>query len=144
MVEPNLLKKGKRTKFPNKLTVLIFWTKLTKKWHLRLKSKKVNITTALCIFKLEENNYIFLAGDDALVYMPNHTKKRSTTFAWGHSFPAINYESKMFHLGIAGVLDLLLRCNINCKRQKSYLFTDTKSLTYLSNLSLVYWVKIRH
>ena len=36
---------------------------------------------------MEENNGIFLAGDDALVYLagPMH-KKYSTTFVWGHSF----------------------------------------------------------
>ena len=36
---------------------------------------------------MEENNDIFLAGSDALVYLavPRH-KKYSTTFAWGHPF----------------------------------------------------------
>ena len=36
---------------------------------------------------MEENNDIFLAGDDALVYLagPMH-KKYSTTFIWGHPF----------------------------------------------------------
>ena len=36
---------------------------------------------------MEENNDIFLAGGDALVYLtgPMH-KKYSTTFVWGHSF----------------------------------------------------------
>ena len=36
---------------------------------------------------MEEKNYIFLAGGDALVYLaePMH-KKCSATFAWGHSF----------------------------------------------------------
>ena len=29
--------------------------------------QKVNMTTEFCIFKLEENNHIFLAGGDALV-----------------------------------------------------------------------------
>ena len=39
------------------------------------------------MFKLEENNYIFLADGDALVYLaePIH-KKCSTTFVWGHPF----------------------------------------------------------
>ena len=55
------------------------------KGYLRSKSEKVNITTEFCIIKLEENNDIFLAGGDALVFLaePMH-KKYSTTFVWGH------------------------------------------------------------
>ena len=36
---------------------------------------------------MKENNDIFLAGDDALVYLavPMH-KKYSTKFVWGHPF----------------------------------------------------------
>ena len=36
---------------------------------------------------MEENNDIFLAGDDVLVYLavPVH-KKYSITFVWGHPF----------------------------------------------------------
>ena len=36
---------------------------------------------------MEENNDIFLAGDDALLYLalPMH-KKYCTTFVWGHPF----------------------------------------------------------
>ena len=36
---------------------------------------------------MEENNEIFLAGSDALVYLavPMH-KKYSTTLVWGHPF----------------------------------------------------------
>ena len=69
------------TKFQNKLTILIFCAKFTQKWCLRSKSEKLNITTEFCIFELEENNYIFLAGGDALAYLaePMH-KKCSTTF----------------------------------------------------------------
>ena len=55
---------------------------------------KVNITTEFCIFKLEENNDIFLAGRDALVYLagPMH-KKYSTTFVWGHPFSTyVSYD----------------------------------------------------
>ena len=65
------------TKFQNKLIILIFWTKFTQKWYLRSKSEKVNITTEFCIFKLEENNYIFHASPPgALVYLaePMHKK----------------------------------------------------------------------
>ena len=49
--------------------------------------EKVNIATEFCIFKLEESNYIFLAGGDGLMYLaePMH-KKCSTTFVWGHPF----------------------------------------------------------
>ena len=49
-----------------------------------VKIGKSEITTEFCMFKLEENNYIF---DYALVHLaePMH-KKCSTTFAWGHSF----------------------------------------------------------
>ena len=49
--------------------------------------KSEHKTTEFCIFKLEKNNYIFLSGGDALVYLaePIH-KKCSTTFAWGHPF----------------------------------------------------------
>ena len=56
--------------------------------------KKVNITTEFCIFKLEEDNYIFLAGGNALVYLakPMH-KKCSTAFAWGHPFSTyVSYD----------------------------------------------------
>ena len=55
------------TKFHNKPTFLIFLTKFTQKWYLLSKSEKVNLTTEFCIFKLEESNYIFLAGGNALV-----------------------------------------------------------------------------
>ena len=50
------------TKFRFKLTVLIFWTKFTQKGYLRSKSEKVNITTELGIFKLEEYKNILFAG----------------------------------------------------------------------------------
>ena len=75
------------TKFQNKLTILIVCTKFTQKWYLPSKSEKVNITTEFCMFKLEENNYIFLAGGDAPVYLaePMH-KKGSITFVWDHPF----------------------------------------------------------
>ena len=34
---------------------------------------------------MEENNHIFLAGGDAVVYLAESMhKKYSTTFAWGH------------------------------------------------------------
>ena len=62
--------------------------------YLRSKSEKMNITTEFCIFKLEKNNAIFLAGGDALVYLaePMH-KKYSTTFVWGHLFSAyVSYD----------------------------------------------------
>ena len=71
--------------------MLTFWTKFTQKRYLRSKSEKVNITTEFCIFKLEENNDIFLAGGDALVYLaePMH-KKYSTTVVWGHPFSTMS------------------------------------------------------
>ena len=38
---------------------------------------------------MEENNDIFLAGSDALVYLARLVhKKYSTTFAWGDQFSA--------------------------------------------------------
>ena len=43
---------------------------------------------------MEENNGIFLAGDDTLVYLaePMH-KKYSTTFAWGNPFSTyVSYD----------------------------------------------------
>ena len=61
---------------------------------MRSKSEKVNITTEFGIFKLEENNDIFLAGGDALVYLaePMH-KKYSTKFVWGHPFSThVSYD----------------------------------------------------
>ena len=65
------------TKFQNEQTILIFWTKFTQEWYLRSKSEKVKLITEFCIFKLEENNYIFHASPpDALVYLakPMHKK----------------------------------------------------------------------
>ena len=56
--------------------------------------EKVNIATEFCIFKLEESNYIFLAGGDGLMYLaePKH-KKCSTTFVWGHPFSTyVSYD----------------------------------------------------
>ena len=56
--------------------------------------KKVNITTKFCIFQWEENNHIFIAGGDSLVYLaePMH-KKCSTTFVWGHPFSTyVSYD----------------------------------------------------
>ena len=56
--------------------------------------KKVNITTKFCIFQWEENNYIFIAGGDSLVYLaePMH-KKCSTTFVWGNPFSTyVSYD----------------------------------------------------
>ena len=65
-------------KFPLKRTMLIFWTKFTpKKGYLRSKSEKVNITTDFCVFKLEENNDIFLAGGDAVVCLAEPMHKKS-------------------------------------------------------------------
>ena len=74
------------TKFQNKLTILIFWTKFTQKGYLRSKSEKVNITTEFCTFKLEENNDIFPAGGDALVYLaePKLVRTYVMTNASGH------------------------------------------------------------
>ena len=72
----------------------MFWTKFTQKGYLRLNSEKVNITTEFCIFKLEENDDIFLAGGDSLVYLaePMH-KKYSKTFVWGHPFSTyVSYD----------------------------------------------------
>ena len=47
----------------------------------------MKINTEFCMLKLEENNYIFLAGSDALVYLAEAMhKKYSTTFVWGHPF----------------------------------------------------------
>ena len=72
----------------------MFWTKFTQNGCLRSKSEKVSIATEFCTFKLEENNDIFLADGDAIVYLakPMH-KKYSTTFAWGHSFSTyISYD----------------------------------------------------
>ena len=43
---------------------------------------------------MEENNEIFVAGGDALVYLaePMH-KKYSTTFVWGHPFSTyVSYD----------------------------------------------------
>ena len=82
------------TKFQNKLMILIFSTKSTQKGYLQSKSEQVNITTEFFIFKLEENNDIFLAGGDALVFLaePMH-KKYSATFAWGHPFSTyVSYD----------------------------------------------------
>ena len=40
------------TKFQNKLTILIFWTKFARKGYSHSKTEKVNITSKFCIFKL--------------------------------------------------------------------------------------------
>ena len=40
------------TKFQNKMTILIFWTKVAQKGYSRSKIEKVNTTTEFCIFKL--------------------------------------------------------------------------------------------
>ena len=55
---------------------------------------KVNITTEFCIFKLEENNDIFLAGRDVLVNLAETMhRKYSTTFVWGHPFSTyVSYD----------------------------------------------------
>ena len=84
------------TKFQNKLLIFIFSTKSTQKGYLQSKSEQVNITTEFFIFKLEENNDIFLAGGDALVFLaePMH-KKYSTTFAWGHPFSTLKYDGNI-------------------------------------------------
>ena len=48
---------------------------------------KVNITTEHCIFKLEEDNYIFLVVSDALVYLTKVMHKKCfATFVWDHPF----------------------------------------------------------
>ena len=48
---------------------------------------------------MEENNDIFLAGGDALVYLagPMH-KKYSTTFVWGHPFSTYVSYDQFFNL----------------------------------------------
>ena len=71
------------TKFQNKLTILIILTRFTQRGNLRSKSKKVNITTEFCIFKLEENNDIFLASSDALVYLAKSMHKKCSTILVG-------------------------------------------------------------
>ena len=47
---------------------------------------------------MEENNNIFLAGGDALVYLdkPVH-KKYSTTFVWGHPLSTYVSYDKFFN-----------------------------------------------
>ena len=47
---------------------------------------------------MEENNVIFLAGDDALVYLavPTH-KKYSAKFVWGQPFSAYVYQDQFFN-----------------------------------------------
>ena len=48
---------------------------------------------------MEENIDIFLAGDDALVYLagPMHKKKYSTTFVWGHPFTTYISQDQFFN-----------------------------------------------
>ena len=48
---------------------------------------------------MEENNDIFLAGGDALVYLavPMH-KKYSTTLVWGHPFSTYVFQDEFFNL----------------------------------------------
>ena len=48
---------------------------------------------------MEENNNIFLAGGDVLVYLaePMH-KKYSTKFVWGHSFSIYVSYDEFFNL----------------------------------------------
>ena len=47
---------------------------------------------------MEENNDIFLAGGDALVYLvePMH-KKYSTTFVWGHPSSTYVFYDRFFN-----------------------------------------------
>ena len=73
---------------------------------MRSKSGKMNITTEFCTFKLEENNDIFLAGGDTLVYLAENIekyqiskndiendKKYPTTFVWGQPFSTcVSYD----------------------------------------------------
>ena len=64
--------------------------------YLQSKSEKVNVITEFCIFKLEENNDISVAGGDTLVYLaePMHTKY-STKFVWGHPFSTYVTDAKI-------------------------------------------------
>ena len=70
---------------------MIFWTKPTQKWYLQSKSEKVNITTELCIFKLEENSYIFLAGSDALGYLAEPMHKNVPQHLFGATHLVCTY-----------------------------------------------------
>ena len=46
----------------------------------------------------EENNDIFLAGGDALVYLAEPVnKKYSTTFVWGHPFSTYVSYDRLFN-----------------------------------------------
>ena len=56
----------------------------------------MNITTELYTFKMEENNDIFLAVGDALVYLAETMhKKYSTTFVCGHPFSTyVSYDQR--------------------------------------------------
>ena len=69
---------------------------------------------------MEENNDIFLAGGDALVYLakPMH-KKCSTTFVWSHPFSTyVSYDQffdppppcthKLAPFGVRDFMDLIL------------------------------------
>ena len=47
---------------------------------------------------VEENNYIFHAGGDALVYLAGTMhKKYSTTFVWGHPFSKYVSHDRFFN-----------------------------------------------
>ena len=43
----------------------------------------MNITTEFCLFKLEENNYIFLVGGDAVVYLAKPMHKNVSQHLFG-------------------------------------------------------------
>ena len=52
----------------------------------------------IIVIMMEENNDIFLASGDALVYfaVPMH-KKYSTAFVWGHSFSSYVSQDRYFN-----------------------------------------------
>ena len=57
---------------------------------------------------MEENNYIFLAGGDALVYLAEPVyKKYSTTFIWGHPFSTyVSYDQFFNPLPLCGPIHI--------------------------------------
>ena len=47
---------------------------------------------------MKENNDIFLAGGDALVYLAEPMRKKCfTTFVWGHPFSTYVFYSQVFN-----------------------------------------------
>ena len=88
------------TKFQNKLTILIMWTKFSREGYLWSKSEKVNITTGFCIFELVYDyvhNILRHFDRWANFFFTKREEDENTFYCQKKVFPMENGKSEHHH-----------------------------------------------